>query len=218
MKWFFKVFLLFVAANCYGASKAEQLCDSPRIYYYTRFLSPEECDKVIQQARPLLYRSMVVTTKGEEMIDPRRTSEGMFFSSNPTESNLRSIEKKIAKVTNLPIENGEAIQVLHYQTGAEYQPHYDYFILDQPGGKECLERGGQRVASFLIFLNTPEKGGETIFPRASISVSPKKGDALLFYNVTSSGKIDPQSLHGGAPVLAGEKWLLTKWIRESKFQ
>ena len=27
-----------------------------------------------------------------------------------------------------------------------------------------------------------------------------------------------QTLHGGAPVIAGEKWIATKWLREREFK
>ncbi len=202
--------------NTYAAPKMKKICDSPRVYLLPKFLSAKECDKVVEQAAPKMARSTVLDDQGGK-VDHRRTSEGMFFPSNPSDETLKKIEQRIAKITSLPIENGEGLQVLHYGPGAEYQPHHDYFVVDHPGGKESLARGGQRVASFLIYLNTPEKGGETIFPLANLSVTPKKGDAVLFYNMTQDGKDDPQSLHGGAPVIGGEKWLLTKWIREGEF-
>jgi prolyl 4-hydroxylase len=27
-----------------------------------------------------------------------------------------------------------------------------------------------------------------------------------------------RTLHGGAPVIAGDKWIATKWLREREFQ
>ncbi|HSX13502.1 MAG TPA: 2OG-Fe(II) oxygenase, partial [Chlamydiales bacterium] len=86
-----------------------------------------------------------------------------------------------------------------------------------PGGNECARYGGQRVATVVMYLNSTEAGGETIFPCANISVTPKKGDAVLFYNLKPTGEVDPHSLHGGSPVIAGEKWIMTKWIREKAF-
>ena len=52
---------------------------------------------------------------------------------------------------------------------------------------------------------------------AKISVTPKKGSAVLFYNCLPTGEVDGLSLHGGAPVIAGEKLIATKWIREGEF-
>jgi prolyl 4-hydroxylase len=30
-------------------------------------------------------------------------------------------------------------------------------------------------------------------------------------------QLDPLTLHGGAPVLAGDKWIMTKWMRERAY-
>ncbi len=193
------------------------LSEFPRIFLIENFLTSEECDYIITQATPALLRSTVLSEQNGT-VDHRRTSHGMFFPSHHIDPVLKKIEERISQITQMPIENGEGLQVLRYRIGGEYQPHHDYFVHSQPGGTAALSRGGQRVASLIMYLNTPEKGGETIFPLAGVSVSPKKGTALLFYNVTPAGLDDPQSLHGGAPVVAGEKWIATKWLREGVFR
>jgi prolyl 4-hydroxylase len=106
--------------------------------------------------------------------------------------------------------------VLRYLPGAEYKPHYDYFDPTQPGTPGILRRGGQRVASLVCYLNTPARGGATVFPDVSLSVAPVKGNAVFF----SYDRAHPvtRSLHGGAPVLEGEKWVATKWLRQGRFE
>jgi len=196
-----------------------QLSETPRIYLFKGFLSDDECHHIIQVAQPHLIASKVIDEQNQgEKKDPRRSSQGFFIPNHWNDSILKSIEQRIASVTGLPMENGENLHVLHYSVGGEYQPHYDYFNPSTPGGAECLSRGGQRVASFIMYLNTPEAGGATIFPRAHIQVTPVRGDAILFYNCTPNGMVDPESFHGGAPVIAGEKWIMTKWIRERVFR
>ncbi len=125
------------------------------------------------------------------------------------------LEARIAKLLNWPVENGEGLQVLHYQPGAEYKPHYDYFDPNEPGTPTILKRGGQRVATVIVYLGEPEKGGGTTFPNVNLVVAPKRGNAVFF----SYDKPHPStlSLHGGAPVIAGEKWIATKWLREGVF-
>lgn len=49
------------------------------------------------------------------------------------------------------------------------------------------------------------KGGETAFSQAGVYVTPKKGSALLWYNLLSSGSRDDLAYHGGCPVIFGEK-------------
>lgn len=174
---------------------------------------------MIELSRPHLIASKVVDEQNKgETSDPRRNSRGYFIPHNGNDRILNDIEKRIASITGMPKENGENLHVLCYGIGGEYQPHYDYFNAGTPGGNEQLSRGGQRVASLIMYLNNPTAGGETIFPRANISVTPKKGDAVLFYNCTPNGAVDPNSLHGGAPVKAGEKWIMTRWIRQGEFK
>jgi prolyl 4-hydroxylase len=188
----------------------------PRIVVFGDFLSGEECDALVAAARPRMSRSRtVVNATGGEEVHADRTSDGMFFQRGESEV-VRRIEARIARLLNWPVENGEGLQVLHYRPGAEYKPHYDYFDPAQPGTSTILKRGGQRVGTLLMYLNDPEKGGGTIFPDAGgLEVAPKRGNAVFF----SYDRAHPstKSLHGGTPVVAGEKWVATKWLREGEF-
>jgi prolyl 4-hydroxylase len=178
-------------------------------------LSDAECDELVSLAAPRMLRSETVdnSTGGSE-VNEARTSSGMFFTRSETEL-LQRIEARLAALLHWPIENGEGVQVLHYQPGAEYKPHYDYFDPAQPGTPTILKRGGQRVGTVVMYLNTPEAGGGTTFPDVHLEVAPIKGHAVFF----SYDRADPgsRSLHGGAPVLVGEKWVATKWLRERRF-
>jgi prolyl 4-hydroxylase len=187
----------------------------PRVVVLGGFLSDIECDKLVALARERLERSeTVVGATGESEVSEVRSSEGMFFERAEHEVCER-IEARIAALLNWPVENGEGLQVLRYGPGAEYRPHYDYFDPGQAGSSRLLLRGGQRVATMVMYLNTPAKGGATVFPDAGLAVSPVKGNAVFF----SYARPDPTSasLHGGSPVQAGEKWVATKWLREREF-
>lgn len=117
---------------------------------------------------------------------------------------------------NWPLENGEGIQILNYGTSGEYRPHFDYFPPQRAGSARPLTEGGQRVATLIMYLNDVEEGGQTIFPDIGLAVSPCKGNAVYFSYFNSLGQIDPLTLHGGAPVIQGEKWIATKWMRQSR--
>ncbi len=187
----------------------------PPIVVIGGFLSDEECALMVAAARPRMARSRTVDTQtGGEELNDARTSSGMFFTRGQNEI-VQRIEARIARLLNWPVENGEGIQVLHYHPGAEYRPHYDFFNLADPGTPSILKRGGQRVGTLLMYLNDPDKGGGTTFPDVRLEVAPKRGNAVFF----SYDRPDPstQSLHGGAPVIAGEKWIATKWLREREF-
>jgi prolyl 4-hydroxylase len=189
---------------------------SPRVLVFGGLLAPEECDEMVELARQRLARSETVKLDtGASEVNEARTSEGMFFTRGENEVCQR-IEARIAALLQWPLENGEGLQVLRYRPGAEYKPHYDYFDPAQPGTPGILKRGGQRVASLVMYLNTPARGGATIFPDVHLEVGPVKGNAVFF----SYDRPHPmtRSLHGGAPVIEGEKWVATKWLREGRFE
>ena len=183
----------------------------PRVVVLGGLLSDEECDAMIELARPKLARSTTVEPdSGGDMVHPDRTSFGMGFARGENDL-CRRIEARIAHLLEWPLENGEGLQVLNYGPGAQYKPHHDYFDPAMPGSEVLLRRGGQRVASVVMYLNTPERGGATVFPESHLEVAAVKGNAVFF----SYDRPHPmtRTLHGGAPVLAGEKWILTKWLR-----
>lgn len=201
------------------APRMEVLSWSPRIFVIHNFLTEEECDHIIHTGKPGLERSRVVDNETDKpKLANIRTSHGMFFPSNHGDPVLQGIEKRIAMLTLIPEEHAESLHLLHYSLGAEYKPHHDYFDRSTVGGAAAHDRGGQRVASLLMYLNTPEEGGETIFPTAKLTVKAEKGKAVLFYNTLLDGTVDPTTLHGGAPVLKGEKWLATRWLRQHVFK
>ena len=188
----------------------------PRIVVFGNLLSPEECDALIAAATPRLARSLTVATKtGGEEVNADRTSDGMFFQRGEGPV-VQRVEERIARLLNWPVENGEGLQVLHYRPGAEYKPHYDYFDPAEPGTATILKRGGQRVGTLVMYLNTPEKGGGTTFPDVHVEVAPQRGNAVFFSYERPHAST--RTLHGGAPVIAGEKWIATKWLREREFK
>ncbi|XP_034686067.1 prolyl 4-hydroxylase 1 [Vitis riparia] len=207
-----------------GYVKPEILSWSPRIILLHSFLSSEECDYLRAMAEPLLQISTVVDAQtGKGIQSDVRTSSGMFLSpDDSTYPIVRAIEKRISVYSQVPVENGELIQVLRYKKSQFYKPHHDYF-----SDSFNLKRGGQRVATMLIYLSDTLEGGETYFPMAGsgfcrcggksvrgLSVAPVKGNAVLFWSMGLDGQSDPNSIHGGCEVLAGEKWSATKWMRQ----
>lgn len=187
----------------------------PNVIVLGNLLGPSECEALMEAARPRLVRSLTVDTKtGGEELNPDRTSEGMFFR-RAENAVVRQVEARIARIFGWPQENGEGLQVLHYGPGTEYKPHYDYFDPTEPGTPAILQRGGQRVATLIMYLYEPEEGGATVFPDIEVRVAPRRGNAVFF----SYPQALPSSLtlHGGEPVTTGEKWIATKWLRQKQF-
>jgi prolyl 4-hydroxylase len=188
---------------------------NPRVIVFGGLLSEEECDGLMDLARPRLARSETVdnATGGSE-VNAARTSDGMFFERGET-ALIQRIEQRIADLVRWPVEHGEGLQILRYRPGAEYRPHHDYFDPAHPGTATILRRGGQRVGTVVMYLNSPEGGGATTFPEVQLEVGPVKGNAVFFSY--DRAHVATRTLHGGAPVVAGEKWVATKWLREGVF-
>ena len=106
--------------------------------------------------------------------------------------------------------------MLRYRPGAEYKPHYDYFDPAQSGTPTILKRGGQRVATMVMYLNTPEAGGAHHLSRGRARGRAGQGQRGVL-QLRPAAPLT-RTLHGGAPVLAGEKWVATKWMREGRFE
>jgi prolyl 4-hydroxylase len=187
----------------------------PRVVVFGDVLSDEECDLLIELARGRLQRSPTVDNwSGSGEVHSSRTSEGAHFAPGETEL-VAGIERRIAELVQWPVDRAEGLQVLRYVPGAEYHPHHDYFDPTTPGGAANLKRGGARVGTLLLYLQAAVKGGGTTFADVGFEVAPTKGNAVFFsYDTPHSSTL---TLHGGAPVIEGEKWVATKWFRESVF-
>jgi prolyl 4-hydroxylase len=190
----------------------------PIVAYLNNMLSHEECDAIVEASRSRLVRSMVVDNdRGGEKLDDSRTSYGAHFQAHES-ALITRVDRRIAEVMNWPVENGEHLQILRYAPGAQYKAHHDYFDLTSNGGAHGdLSRGGQRVSTMVLYLNDVEEGGTTTFPRIGLTVSPKKGSAVYFEYTDALGRTEDASFHSGDPVIKGEKWIATRWMRQTKF-
>ncbi|XP_059670251.1 probable prolyl 4-hydroxylase 7 isoform X2 [Cornus florida] len=215
----------------FDPTRVTQISWHPRAFIYRGFLTHEECDHLINLAKDKLELSMVADNEsGKSVMSEVRTSTGMFLSKAQDDI-VAGIEARIAAWTFLPVENGEAMQVLRYELGQKYEPHFDYFH-----DKVNLELGGHRIATVLMYLSDVKRGGETVFPdseakesqpkddnwsdcaKMGYAVKPNEGDALLFFSLHTNATPDPLSLHGSCPVIEGEKWSATKWIHVRSFE
>jgi prolyl 4-hydroxylase len=193
-----------------------QRLHEPVICVFGNLLGDAECEALIDAARPRLLRSRTIDTQtGNEALNRHRTSHGMFFSraENPI---VQRIEARAARLLRWPSRHFEGLQILRYGQGGEYRPHYDYFDPQEPGTASLLSRGGQRVATLVMYLHEPAGGGATVFPQVGLRVVPRRGSAVFF----SYADAHPASLtlHGGEPVTDGEKWIATLWLRERPFR
>ena len=151
----------------------------PRVIVLGGFMRDQECDQIDRAGRPA---HGALRDGGQ----PHRRQRGQRRAHQPRhvlrawrdgrDRPRRAAHRRAAQLAG---HNGEGLQVLHYKPGAEYKPHYDYFDPVHPGSASILKRGGQRVGTLLMYLNTPKKGGGTIVPRRRPGSGAHQGQRLL---------------------------------------
>ncbi|WP_040286280.1 2OG-Fe(II) oxygenase [Sporosarcina koreensis] len=181
--------------------------EEPLVVVLGNMLSDEECDELIRLSSDKLNRSKIGTTREENDI---RTSSSMFIDETDNLVITR-IEKRIEAVMNIPIEHGEGLQILRYAPGQQYKAHHDYFSANS-------RVTNNRISTLVMYLNDVEQGGETFFPHLKLSVTPQKGMAVYFEYFYNDPALNDMTLHGGAPVEIGEKWVATQWMRKQRIR
>jgi prolyl 4-hydroxylase len=173
------------------------------------FLGEAECGALIAEIDAHRIPSQVLAPTG----DPEfRTSESCNL--NPFDPMVQAIEAKIAGLTGIDPSHGETIQGQRYAPGQQFKLHHDFFHTDQPYWEEMERSGGQRTWTAMVFLNQVEAGGQISFDNAAIRVTPRTGNLLAWNNLDAAGEPNYFSMHRGMPVIAGVKYVITKWHRE----
>ena len=191
---------------------------NPNIAVIRGLLSDEECDEVIRLSRGKMKTSQVVDREsGGSYESSVRKSEGSHFERGENEL-VRRIEARLSALVDLPVNRGEPLQILHYGPGGEYKAHQDFFEPKDPGSAVLTRVGGQRIGTVVMYLNDVPEGGETAFPDIGFSAKPIKGSAVYFEYQNADGQLDYRCLHAGMPVIRGDKWIMTKWLRERPYE
>jgi hypothetical protein len=194
-----------------GDFGVEQVCAAPEIRVAHSLFTDEECRFLIYSGARFLQRSMVVNPiTGEALEAELRTSHDTTFVPSSEDLILRMLQQRMATLAGLDLSRCEQLVLLRYGIGDQYRPHRDYFT---PSVTRIESGGGQRQATVCVYLNDVPAGGATVFPDVDVSVQAIRGHAVMFRNLHPDGSPDPHSVHAGTPVLAGEKWLATSWIR-----
>lgn len=188
------------------------------ILEFDDFLTPGECDSLIQTAKEKgLFTSTINNDKGQQIVDFDIRKSNQTWLKDDDSCVVKKVSERLQQYVPLPLEHQEDMQVVKYDATDFYRRHYD-----TPYQSEAIKHFnrfcGPRVATFLIYLNDDFQGGETDFILAGKTVVPKKGKAILFYNLDINLTLIPESIHVGKEILQGEKWIANKWIRVWPFQ
>ncbi|SHN19978.1 prolyl 4-hydroxylase [Duganella sacchari] len=186
----------------------EQL--APRIVLLDHFMTDAECAAICELAAPMMRDAVIAHGAGGTLRSDRAVRDAdsavLLKGSSPI---VNQIDKRISMLTGWPVSHGEHLQVQRYRPDGRYAPHYDFF---EANAERALRAGGQRVATLIVYLRSPDAGGATYLANLGMRIKPRRGSALFF----TYPEADPQSgtLHAGDTVQHGEKWILTKWLRE----
>jgi len=173
------------------------------------FLAEDECAALIARIEAERKPSRLMADHPDKAF---RTSETCIF--DPAEPTARSVGTRIDERLGIAPGHAERLQGQRYAVGQEFKPHHDYLRPTSPYWAEQEKIGGQRTWTAMIFLNVPEAGGETFFPHLRLKIPPRAGSLLTWNNLDGRGEPNPHSLHQGLPVLAGVKYVATRWYRE----
>ena len=193
------------------------MSQAPHVMRIDKLLSADECRLLVACAQPDLRRSRAVDpVTGKAHALELRTSSDASFDPVIEDVALRVLQLRIARAARVELVQAEHLVVLRYGPGEQYRPHRDYLPPDAVARHR--PQAGNRMRTICVYLNQVEAGGETVFPHADITVAPVPGRAIVFDNLDADGQPDPDSLHAGLPVTAGEKWLATLWLRERRYR
>jgi len=193
--------------------KEEELYLNPKIVMFYDVLSESETFAVKSLATPRFRRATVQNYKtGELETAQYRISKTAWLKRDEDEA-IENIYKRVGAVTGLNMETSEELQVSNYGIGGHYEPHFDFARREETNAFTSLGTGN-RIATWLFYINDVEQGGATVFPDIGRTFWPKKGSAVFWYNLFQNGEGDVRTRHAACPVLAGTKWVSNFWIHE----
>ena len=194
-----------------------QVHDDPVVCVFEDFLAEEETQALVAAAKPKLKQALV--SAGQTGVESAGRSGSNCWIPHGLNPVIEELSLRVAEVVGIGLEYAESLQVVHYAETQEYAPNYGAWDAGTERGQRCMVKGGQRMVTCLLYLDEPEEGGATSFPNLDMEVRARKGRMLLFHNCHPNSVIrHPDSLHGGMPVLSGEKWACNFWFREREYQ
>eukprot|EP00056_Hartaetosiga_gracilis_P006292 m.95297 g.95297 ORF g.95297 m.95297 type:complete len:523 (+) comp12433_c0_seq3:152-1720(+) len=190
----------------YQPIKVEYLHEGrQRLQVFRGFATPNECEHLKKEGGARLQRAVAWTDGAFRPVEFRISTAAWLYPDH--DDVISSIHRRIEDATQVDIKNAEALQISNYGMGGFYEPHFDH-------AKRGTNKNGERLSTFMIYLNNVKEGGYTVFPRLGAAVQPGHGDAVFWYNLFPNGDGDAQTLHAACPVLKGAKWVANKWIHE----
>lgn len=188
--------------------------EQPRIATVKDYLSAPACEWLVALGRSNLKAAQVYDAEtGDLRNDSNRNNSAAQLDVERIDIFTAFLRARIAALANVSVAGLETSQILHYRVGEQFAEHYDFLDPGNPGHARDIAVHGQRALTVLIYLNDDYEGGDTAFPALARSFKGRKGDALVFWNLTPDGSPDYRTAHIGTAPTRGEKWIFSQWIR-----
>jgi hypothetical protein len=200
-----------------AAPPARTLNESPLVRCFAEFATPSVCTWLIERSRGRLHRARVYDAEaGADIENENRTNTIAEFNLAEADMVHVAIQVRMAACCGIPVEQMEAPAVLHYDVGEQIGNHFDFIDPKVPNYADEIAKRGERVVTFLVYLNDAYDGGETDFPLLGARHKGTSGEGLFFVNALSNGAPDTRMLHAGRPPRSAEKWIVSQFIRNRR--
>ena len=197
-----------------SAPSGVALHERPAVRVYAGFLGDQACAWLIERARGRLRRALIYdSAHGGDVADEMRTNSAAGFDLMDVDLVQVMLQHRMAAAVGLPVANMEGPTVLHYDVGEQITDHTDFLNTRMPNYEAEIRRRGERIITFLVYLNDDYGGGETDFPLLGARHRGRRGDGLFFVNALPNGKPDTRMVHAGRPPTHGQKWIVSQFIR-----
>jgi prolyl 4-hydroxylase len=189
--------------------------DDPRVSTFPGFIRSELCTELISYAQGQLEPAKVYdAVGGQDIIVAHRSNTLATFDVWRVEFVHSLIQARMAVACGVPEQMMEAPSLLHYSPGQQIHDHYDFVNpSSSPDYQAEIARNGQRMITFIVYLNDDYDGGETDFPKLGLTHKGSRGEGIYFVNALPDMQPDLRTLHAGRPTTRGEKWIITQFVR-----
>jgi prolyl 4-hydroxylase len=191
------------------------LSAAPRLVVLEGFIGGSVCEWLVECAAGRVAPAQIYDSHtGKGQVGGTRKNSSLELNLLNVDIVAVLLRARIAAIAGSPVAALEPAQILHYAVGKSFDRHFDFLDTRVPAYAQDVALRGQRVATFLVYLNDAYEGGQTEFPMLGLRHRGQIGSALLFSNVDPSGAPDQRTLHAGLAPTSGEKWAFSQWIRD----
>ncbi|XP_034668643.1 prolyl 4-hydroxylase subunit alpha-2 [Drosophila subobscura] len=184
--------------------KEEEISLDPLIWLYHDVISDSE---IAALTANLTYEDMTQGyTDNYTTVEKERLFHVKVFEGSGEKLD-RDLVNRMEDISGLNAGDHTHLARMNYGLGSHFPEHGDYS--DIKANPELVEEG-DRLVTFLFYMTDVPLGGATIFPKINLTIQPKKGSALFWYNIHNDWEPHLLTRHGVCPMIDGNRWILTK--------